>query len=84
MNNEMLEKVYINEINNKKIETIHLKIDVYVGSNITKVCEEAVVLANHLRMGVWFDFNGVSILVKCGSNPKQLEQTWSETIEKNR
>jgi len=65
------------------LHCLNFKIDIYAGSDISTVCQEAVALANHLRMGIWFDFNGVHILARVADDPDRVEESWREALAKN-
>ncbi len=66
------------------LQNLHFKVEVYAGSDIQKVCQEAVALANHLRMGVWFDFNGISTLARVGDDPERVEESWREAMSERK
>jgi hypothetical protein len=66
-----------------KLKNLSLRIDVYVGSDITQTCREATALANHLKLGVWFNFNGIETLARVGDDPKRIEDEWRKALEKH-
>jgi len=62
------------------IESFSLKVEASPGSNISQTCREAVALANHLRLRIWFDFNGVQCLARVGDDPEAIEKSWRNEL----
>ena len=62
------------------IESLSLKVEASPGADITQTCREAVALANHLRLHIWFDFNGVQCLARVGDDPEAIEESWRNEL----
>lgn len=66
------------------LENLSIEVKVDGGADITAVCREAVSLANHMRLPVWFDFNGVHTLARVGDDPDKVEEAWRKELASSR
>ena len=62
------------------IQSLSLKVEAKPGSDISQTSHEAVALANHLRLHIWFDFNGVQCLARVGDDPEAIDEAWRNKL----
>lgn len=63
-----------------ELQYLSITVDVSAGTDIDNACKEAVALANHLRLSVWFKFNDVTCIARVGDDPEAIVKSWHKEL----
>ena len=61
--------------------SLHLKVNILGGTDISDACTDAVILSRHLNLTIDFNFNDVHVMVFPYSTPSKIVESYYEQLK---
>lgn len=63
---------------------IRIEAETYAGTSIENACDDLCALARRVLVNVHCSFNGVTLIARPTSDPRELEASWNDAIKLKR